>query len=907
MKKILLLLLSLIMLLSLGVAAENEDTEKIINVVRLLEIMNGDENGNLNLNDNVTRAEFVKMAICASTYKTSAETAPKSSLFPDVRSNHWATRYISVAISNGWINGYLDGTFRPDNNVKLEEAVNIVLKVLGYTEKDLVGAYPEPQLANYTSLKLDKYITAERGEYLTRENCMYLIYNMINTKNKSGTVHAQVLGYALDSDDIIDYLGIVEDKTKGPVLAMDGWQSNVDIPTEKMQVWRDGKRASVDEIKDYDVIYYSRLINTVWAYSHKAFGVLQSASPASSPNTVTVSGKSYTLGNSSLKYKFSTMGELAEDDIVVLLFGTDNKAEFAFDAHEIDYNVYIEDESDYVLLTQYSLEDPFVAQDDSSWKDNIPFDTSSARVYKNGVISSASGIKKYDVVYYSKLLNTVWSYDDKKSGIVNAVAPSRSAPASVNVSGTNYSISSESVAFALSELGDIDEGDVVTLLLGRDGVVEGILAADAADNSFYMQGDLSYEQIVNASTEGPYIVNGTNYKTEIPFALEDASVYRNDKPVDASEISEWDVYYYSKPLKTVWVYANTVSGRYEAASPDKSAPQSVTVSGKSYQLETSAVSYKLSAAGTFDIGDNITLLLGKSGAVAGVVSADELSKEVIGIVTDFYTKEYRNVYGATYTSNCAVVTDLNGKTLEYPTTMSSLNKGRMVSVKVTASGTKINIISKNYNEIKDLSAAMKENKYADGAQIADLCGSVLTPIYASRLENCTLAAGDVIYYKLNANGEISILVLDDYVGDNHSYVMLTTVSENYTNQRISGRYEYFGGSGEGSVSLSTVFGVSEGPAAIEYNGNNVEKIENLSIGINIDAIGNLTALSDEVTYDVWDKVVILEHKNSEYRVLTMADIENGDSYTLKGWLDDTAERGGIIRIIIATPRSNVKK
>ena len=161
MKKILLLLLSLIMLLSLGVAAENEDTEKIINVVRLLEIMNGDENGNLNLNDNVTRAEFVKMAICASTYKTSAETAPKSSLFPDVRSNHWATRYISVAISNGWINGYLDGTFRPDNNVKLEEAVNIVLKVLGYTEKDLVGAYPEPQLANYTSLKLHKYITAE--------------------------------------------------------------------------------------------------------------------------------------------------------------------------------------------------------------------------------------------------------------------------------------------------------------------------------------------------------------------------------------------------------------------------------------------------------------------------------------------------------------------------------------------------------------------------------------------------------------------------------------------------------------------------------------------------------------------------------------------------------------------------
>jgi len=175
MKKIILLLLALTMLFTLGVAAENADTEKITNVVRLLEIMHGDENGNLNLGDKVTRAEFVKMAICASTHKSSAETAPKSSLFPDVRSDHWATRYISVAISNGWINGYLDGTFRPDNNVKLEEAVNIVLKVLGYTEKDLAGAYPEPQMANYTSLGLDTYITTSRGEYLTREDCKSIV------------------------------------------------------------------------------------------------------------------------------------------------------------------------------------------------------------------------------------------------------------------------------------------------------------------------------------------------------------------------------------------------------------------------------------------------------------------------------------------------------------------------------------------------------------------------------------------------------------------------------------------------------------------------------------------------------------------------------------------------------------
>ena len=433
-------------------------------------------------------------------------------------------------------------------------------------------------------------------------------------------------------------------------------------------------------------------------------------------------------------------------------------------------------------------------------------------------------------------------------------------------------------------------------------MVEGIITADAADSSFYMQGDLSYDQIVNASTEGPYIVNGTSYKNEIPFELETAAIYRNDKTVSQNEISEWDVYYYSKPLKTVWVYANTVSGRYESASPDKSAPQSVVVSGKTYQIETSAVSYKLSSAGNFAIGDNITLLLGKGGAVAGVVSADELSKEVIGIVTDFYTMEYQTAYGGTYTSNCVVVTDLEGNAMEYPTSITSIRRGRMVSVKTTSSGTKINIIAKNYTDIKELSAAMKNNKYADNAQIADLCGSSLTPVYSSRLENCIVDKNDVIYYKLNSQGEISILVLDDYIGDNHTYVMMTSVVENYTTKNIIGRYEYFGPSGEASLTTPMTFGVSRGAAYIEYSGNGVSNIENLNMGVTIDSIGNLTALSGEITYDVWDKVQIFEFKDGEYRTLTMTDIENSDSYVLTGWLNDTVSRGGIIRMIIATPK-----
>ena len=47
-------------------------SDEVINVIKLLEIANGDQNGNMNFDKEVTRAEFVKMAINASTSKETA-------------------------------------------------------------------------------------------------------------------------------------------------------------------------------------------------------------------------------------------------------------------------------------------------------------------------------------------------------------------------------------------------------------------------------------------------------------------------------------------------------------------------------------------------------------------------------------------------------------------------------------------------------------------------------------------------------------------------------------------------------------------------------------------------------------------------------------------------------------------
>ena len=144
--------------------------------------------------------------------------------------------------------------------------------------------------------------------------------------------------------------------------------------------------------------------------------------------------------------------------------------------------------------------------------------------------------------------------------------------------------------------------------------------------------------------------------------------------------------------------------------------------------------------------------------------------------------------------------------------------------------------------------------------------------------------------------------MNDYIGDEHTYVMMDRVVESVTKRGIIGTYEYIDENGRKTISGTAVYGVEEGAAFIEYNANSVSNIENLPIGVTLDSVGQLTALSQGITYNVWDKVLVLEHKDADYRVMTLLDIENNDNYSLVGWMDKTPDRGGMIRIIIATPQ-----
>ena len=87
-------------------------------------ILKGYHDGTFHPGAPITRAEF---AAIASRIDALIEDAMHN--FTDV-SDHWANDYVANAVAKGWITGYEDGTFRPDQNITRAEAMTIANRML---------------------------------------------------------------------------------------------------------------------------------------------------------------------------------------------------------------------------------------------------------------------------------------------------------------------------------------------------------------------------------------------------------------------------------------------------------------------------------------------------------------------------------------------------------------------------------------------------------------------------------------------------------------------------------------------------------------------------------------------------------------------------------------------------------
>ena len=319
--KLLPLFLSLCLLLPLALpAAMAVDSAIQLETIRALGIMTGDENGEMNLSSPVTRAQFVKMMTAASVYRDSIGDGSGSALFQDVKSDHWASGYIKLAVEQEWMTGYVDGTFRPDSTITLEEGCTALLRLLGYSSDSLSGSYPTAQLTKARAVGLLDDLSVSQGEDLTRQDCVTLFYNLLTAENSDGQVYGTTLGYTVSNGEV-DYSALVTADTEGPYVAGSGGLS-LPFSDDNVTVYYNGSLSSLSAAAEYDVYYYNENLRTVWIYHDRVTGTLTAVSPSrAAPTSVTVAGNEYELGTSGATYKVSSQGSFSAGDTVTLLLG----------------------------------------------------------------------------------------------------------------------------------------------------------------------------------------------------------------------------------------------------------------------------------------------------------------------------------------------------------------------------------------------------------------------------------------------------------------------------------------------------------------------------------------------------------------------------------------------------------
>ena len=167
LKKVLALVIALTMVLSTVAFASYADVDYeadyagAVELLSALNVLKGDENGNFNPDNTITRAEFAAVVCRCLGLESSASSAAGATAFTDVAADHWAAGYVNLATQYGIINGRGNGIFDPNGNVTFAEAVKMLVVAIGYEPMAATkGGYPTGYLTVANSTKMTAGVSA---------------------------------------------------------------------------------------------------------------------------------------------------------------------------------------------------------------------------------------------------------------------------------------------------------------------------------------------------------------------------------------------------------------------------------------------------------------------------------------------------------------------------------------------------------------------------------------------------------------------------------------------------------------------------------------------------------------------------------------------------------------------------
>ncbi len=132
-KKIISGLLSLFVISSsFSALAYTDCDDKCVDTLTNLEVLAGYDDDTFKPSAFISRAEFSKIISTVTGGIDVDITSLPKNVFSDVDENHWALKYILHCKALGFVDGYDDGAFNPNDNITIAEAVKMCLSAAGY-------------------------------------------------------------------------------------------------------------------------------------------------------------------------------------------------------------------------------------------------------------------------------------------------------------------------------------------------------------------------------------------------------------------------------------------------------------------------------------------------------------------------------------------------------------------------------------------------------------------------------------------------------------------------------------------------------------------------------------------------------------------------------------------------------
>lgn len=150
------------------------EREKPAESLKKLGIMQGDPDGNMRLNDKITRAEAVALLVRVHK-RLDRKVSAEFKGFSDMK-GHWADEEITYAKNAGITDGTGESAFSPQNNITVQEFVKMLVSLLGYgQEAEEKGGYPFGYVMVGMELGLLKDISVPVADAAVREDIATMI------------------------------------------------------------------------------------------------------------------------------------------------------------------------------------------------------------------------------------------------------------------------------------------------------------------------------------------------------------------------------------------------------------------------------------------------------------------------------------------------------------------------------------------------------------------------------------------------------------------------------------------------------------------------------------------------------------------------------------------------------------